>query len=227
MMTATAVIIRFFAAEYAFIRNVCRSHSKFSLPLVPQNAAPQAAIRTTRSGTLGNTTHARSLVKASAAQSLGVDRWNDTYYPTGSDAAAVHKNWYIVDAEGKTLGRVASLVANHIRGKHSPGYTPSMDMGGFVIVINADKVAVTGRKEEQKIYHRHAVGRPGSWKKETLEQIRARIPERIVEKAVKGMLPKGRLGNHLFTHMKVYKGAAHPHAAQKPIDITGLIDAKP
>jgi large subunit ribosomal protein L13 len=165
-------------------------------------------------------------VQASAAQSLGVDRWNDTYYPTASDAAAVHKNWYIVDAEGQTLGRVAGLVANHIRGKNSPGYTPSMDMGSFVIVINADKVAVTGRKEEQKIYHRHTVGRPGSWKKETLEQIRARIPERILEKAVKGMLPKGRLGNKLFNHLKVYKGASHPHAAQRPVDITGLIDAK-
>ncbi len=169
----------------------------------------------------------RCSVKVSAVESLGVDRWNDTYYPTGSDAAAVHKNWYIVDAEGKTLGRVAALVANHIRGKHSPGYTPSMDMGGFVVVVNADKVSVTGRKEEQKIYHRHAVGRPGSWKQETLEQIRQRVPERILEKAVKGMLPKGRLGSRLFTHLKVYKGAEHPHAAQKPVDITALIDAKP
>lgn len=217
---------RFVACGYAYVLDFDRSYSNarmVSFVVVLQNASRQTAIRTLTA----RSTNARSLVKANAAQSLGVDRWNDTYYPTGSDAAAVHKNWYIVDAEGKTLGRVASLVANHIRGKHSPGYTPSMDMGGFVIVINADKVAVTGRKEEQKIYHRHAVGRPGSWKKETLEQIRARIPERIVEKAVKGMLPKGRLGNQLFTHMKVYKGASHPHAAQKPIDITGLIDAKP
>lgn len=164
---------------------------------------------------------------AAAAQSLGADKWNDTYYPTASDAASVHKDWYIVDAEGKTLGRVASLVANHIRGKTSPGYTPSMDMGSFVIVINANKIDVTGRKEQQKIYHRHTVGRPGSWKRETLEQVRARIPERILEKAVKGMLPKGRIGSKLFNHLKVYKGSSHPHEAQKPKDITQLVDAKP
>lgn len=181
---------------------------------------PVATVR----ATVGSRT---SGVCQAAVQNLGVDRWNDTYYPTASDAANVHKDWYIVDAEGKTLGRVASLVANHIRGKNSAGYTPSMDMGSYVVVINADKIAVTGRKEEQKIYHRHAVGRPGSWKRETLEQVRARIPERIVEKAVKGMLPKGRLGNKLFNHLKVYKGTSHPHEAQQPKDITSLIDARP
>lgn len=160
-------------------------------------------------------------------KSLGPDKWNDTYYPTASDAAAVHKKWYIIDAEGQTLGRLAALAANYIRGKNSVGYTPSMDMGAYVIIINADKVAVTGRKETDKLYHRHTVGRPGGWKVETLQQLRARIPERILEKAVKGMLPKGRLGNALFSHLKVYKGSSHPHGAQQPMDITSFISKKP
>ncbi|KAI8105317.1 hypothetical protein M9435_000484 [Picochlorum sp. BPE23] len=204
---------------------------------VSQTGVPRAAIRKNSAHVVGYSVapvvrptvarRAAGVCHAAAAQSLGPDKWNDTYYPTASDAASVHKDWYIVDAEGKTLGRVASLVANHIRGKNSPGYTPSMDMGAFVIVINADKIDVTGKKEYQKIYHRHTVGRPGSWKKETLEQVRARIPERILEKAVKGMLPKGRIGSKLFNHLKVYKGASHPHEAQKPKDITQLIDAKP
>lgn len=169
-------------------------------------------------------------VPASAAaelQSLGADKWNDSYYPTGADAANVHKTWYIIDAEGQTLGRLANLAAFYIRGKNSPAYTPSMDMGAYVIVINADKVAVTGRKETQKLYHRHTVGRPGGWKVETLREVRARVPERIVEKAVKGMLPRGRLGDALFTHLKVFKGAAHPHGAQQPQDITARISKKP
>lgn len=160
-------------------------------------------------------------------KSLGPDLWNDTYYPTGQDAANVTKNWVIIDAEGQTLGRLAALAANYIRGKNSVEYTPSMDMGAYVIIINADKVAVTGKKEGQKLYHRHTVGRPGSWKVETLREIRQRVPERIVEKAVKGMLPKGRLGNKLFTHMKVYKGTAHPHEAQLPRDVTSEISKKP
>lgn len=153
--------------------------------------------------------------------------WNDTYYPSGADAAAVHKRWYIIDAEGQTLGRLAALAANVIRGKNNVGYTPSMDMGSFVIIINADKVAVTGRKETDKTYFRHTNGRPGGWRLETLRDLRARIPERIVEKAVRGMLPKGRLGNSLFTHLKVYKGASHPHQAQRPADITAQISIKP
>ena len=160
-------------------------------------------------------------------KSLGPDLWNDTYYPTGSDAAAVHKRWYIVDAEGQTLGRLASLVATTIRGKNNVGYSPSMDMGSFVIVINADKVAVTGRKETDKFYFSHTNGRPGGGKMEALRDVRVRIPERIVEKAVKGMLPKGRLGNALFTHLKVFKGTNHPHTAQQAIDITPNINKKP
>jgi large subunit ribosomal protein L13 len=162
-----------------------------------------------------------------AEKSLGVDKWNDTYYPTAADAAAVHKRWYIVDAEGQTLGRLAALVANTIRGKTSIGYTPSMDMGSFVVVINADKVAVTGRKEDDKMYFRHTNGRPGGGKMEALKDVRVRIPERIVEKAVKGMLPKGRIGSTLFNRLKVYKGTQHPHTAQTPVDITCNISKKP
>ena len=139
----------------------------------------------------------------------------------------MHKRWFIIDAEGQTLGRLAGLAANYIRGKNSIGYTPSMNMGAYVIVINADKVAVTGRKETLKLYHRHTVGRPGGWKVETLREIRARVPERIVEKAVKGMLPKGKLGSDLYPHLKVFAGAAHPHEAQRPVDITPQIDQKP
>eukprot|EP00887_Chlorella_sp_A99_P001860 scaffold19.g1860.t1 len=164
---------------------------------------------------------------AAELKSLGTDKWNLTYYPTGADAAAVYKEWYVIDAEGQTLGRLASLAANVLRGKDQATYTPSMDMGNYVVVINADKVAVTGTKEDNKLYHRHTVGRPGGWKVETLAQLRQRIPERIVEKAVKGMLPKGRIGRHLFTHLKVFKGAAHPHAAQQPVDITHRISKKP
>lgn len=160
-------------------------------------------------------------------KSLGVDKWNDTYYPTGADAAAVHKRWYIVDAEGQTLGRLASLVANTIRGKTCVGYTPSMDMGAFVVVINADKVAVTGKKESDKFYFTHTNGRPGGGKMEALKDLRVRVPTRIVEKAVKGMLPKGRLGHGLFARLKVYAGADHPHTAQRPTDITGNISKKP
>lgn len=168
-----------------------------------------------------------TLAAATEVKSLGPDKWNDTYYPTGSDVANVHKSWYIIDAEGQTLGRLAALAANYIRGKNSVGYTPSMQMGAYVIVINADKVAVTGNKELGKLYHRHTVGRPGGWKVETLRELRARIPERVVEKAVKGMLPKGRIGSALFAQLKVYKGAAHPHTAQRPVDITAQISKKP
>jgi large subunit ribosomal protein L13 len=164
---------------------------------------------------------------ATMDKSLGPDKWNDTYYPTGADAAAVHKRWYIVDAEGQTLGRLATLVTDTIRGKNSVGYTPSMDMGSFVIVINAEKVAVTGAKETDKTYFRHTTGRPGGGKIEALRDLRVRIPERIIEKAVRGMLPNGRLGNSLYTHLKVYKGASHPHTAQKPVDITHNISKKP
>ena len=152
---------------------------------------------------------------------------NKAYYPLGEDVDAQKKVWYVVDAEGKTLGRLATMVSMYLRGKHLPSYTPSMDTGGYVVVINCDKVAVTGRKETDKVYYYHRVHRPGTMKTETFSELRDRIPERIVERAVKGMLPKGRLGNKLFTHLKCYGGSEHPHEAQKPVDITSLIDKKP
>ncbi|KAL4451561.1 hypothetical protein ABPG75_007223 [Micractinium tetrahymenae] len=160
-------------------------------------------------------------------KSLGADKWNDTYYPTAADAANVNKQWYVIDAEGQTLGRVASLAAFYIRGKHLPTYTPSMDMGAYVVIVNAEKVAVTGRKETDKFYFRHTNGRPGGGKMEALRDLRQRLPERILEKCVKGMLPKGRIASPLFNHLKVYKGSEHPHVAQRPVDITGRISKKP
>ncbi len=139
-----------------------------------------------------------------------------TYIPAVDDLQAT---WYVVDAEGQRLGRLATEIARILRGKNKPTYTPNMDTGDFVIVINADKVQVTGRKPEQKLYRRHS-GRPGGMKTETFSQLQARIPERILEKAVKGMLPKNALGRKLFTKLKVYAGASHPHEAQKPEVLT-------
>lgn len=170
---------------------------------------------------------AAAVTDAVTDASPGTDLWNNTYYPTGPDAANVFKPWYIIDAEGQTLGRLATLAAMHIRGKHLPTYTPSVDMGGYVVVINADKVTVTGRKFDDKLYRRVNVGRPGSMKVETFKELQARIPERIIEKAVYGMLPKGRLGKDIRLHLKVFKGAAHPHEAQQPVDITHKINQKP
>lgn len=133
----------------------------------------------------------------------------------------------MIDAEGQTLGRVASLAAFYIRGKNNVAYSPSMNMGGYVVIVNAEKVAVTGRKEDNKMYFRHTIGRPGGGKMEALKDLRVRIPERILEKCVKGMLPKGRIASPLFQHLKVYKGTSHPHEAQRPLDITGRISKKP
>jgi large subunit ribosomal protein L13 len=128
---------------------------------------------------------------------------------------SLERQWYLVDAENQTLGRLASEVASVLRGKNKPTYTPHLDTGDFVIVINADKIRVSGNKPTQKIYRRHS-GRPGGMKTETFAHLQARIPERIVEKAVKGMLPHNALGRQLFRKLKVYKGADHPHAAQQP-----------
>lgn len=148
-------------------------------------------------------------------EKLGPDIWNETWYPKASDHVNLEKKWYVVDAADKRLGRLASTIAIHIRGKNLATYTPSVDMGAYVVVVNAEKVAVTGRKRSQKLYRRHS-GRPGGMKIETFDQLQQRIPERIVEHAVRGMLPKGRLGRQLFTHLKVYKGPDHPHIAQQP-----------
>ena len=128
---------------------------------------------------------------------------------------SLDRQWYLVDAENQTLGRLASEVASVLRGKNKPTYTPHLDTGDFVIVINAEKIRVSGNKPTQKLYRRHS-GRPGGMKTETFAHLQARIPERIVEKAIKGMLPHNALGRQLFRKLKVYKGTEHPHAAQKP-----------
>ncbi|KAK9268724.1 hypothetical protein L1049_000485 [Liquidambar formosana] len=148
----------------------------------------------------------------------GPDIWNKTWYPKAADHVQTDKPWYVVDATDKILGRLASTIAIYIRGKNLATYTPSVDMGAFVIVVNAEKVAVSGKKRTQKLYRRHS-GRPGGMKVETFDQLQQRIPERIIEHAVRGMLPKGRLGRALFNHLKVYKGPEHPHEAQKPMDL--------
>ncbi|GAB4846606.1 60S ribosomal protein L13 [Ancistrocladus abbreviatus] len=148
----------------------------------------------------------------------GPDIWNKTWYPKAADHVNTDKPWYIVDATDKILGRLASTIAVYIRGKNLATYTPSVDMGAFVIVVNAEKVAVSGKKRTQKLYRRHS-GRPGGMKVETFDQLQQRIPERIVEHAVRGMLPRGRLGRQIFNHLKVYKGPNHPHEAQKPIEL--------
>lgn len=127
----------------------------------------------------------------------------------------IEGQWHLIDAEGQVLGRLATEVANLLRGKTKPEFTPHVDCGDFVVVINAEKVVVTGKKEEQKLYRRHS-GFPGGFKEETLKALRARKPVDIIEKAVRGMIPHTRLGDHQFTKLKVYAGAEHPHGAQQP-----------
>ena len=127
----------------------------------------------------------------------------------------VKRDWYVVDATGKTLGRLATEIARRLRGKHKPEYTPHVDTGDYIIVINAENVAATGNKELNKVYHRHT-GYPGGLKSMTLEKLRERAPERILEKAVKGMLPKNPLGRAMYRKLKVYSGSEHAHAAQQP-----------
>jgi large subunit ribosomal protein L13 len=141
---------------------------------------------------------------------------NKTYVPPQD---SIEQNWYLVDAANQRLGRLATEIARILRGKNKPTYTPYMDTGDFVIVVNAEKIHVTGKKRDQKLYRRHS-GRPGGMKVETFAKLQARIPERIIEQAVRGMLPKNSLGRQLFTKLKVYKGSEHPHAAQKPQTIT-------
>ena len=127
----------------------------------------------------------------------------------------IERQWRLVDAEGKTLGRLASRIAAILKGKHKPIYTPHADVGDYVIVINADKIHVTGRKMLQKMYHRHS-GYPGGLKSINLRDLLQRHPTRAVEYAVKGMLPKNRLGRRMFKKIKDYAGSDHPHQAQKP-----------
>jgi large subunit ribosomal protein L13 len=139
-----------------------------------------------------------------------------TYLPPQD---SLEKNWYLIDATNQRLGRLASEIAMILTGKNKPTYTPHIDTGDFVIVVNAEKIMVTGKKRTQKLYRRHS-GRPGGMKTETFAKLQARIPERIIEHAVKGMLPKNSLGKGLFTKLKVYAGDSHPHQAQQPQTLT-------
>jgi len=139
-----------------------------------------------------------------------------TFTPTPAD---IDRNWYVVDAEGIPLGRLASEVAQILRGKHKPTFAPHMDLGDYVIVVNADKIAVTGNKETQKVYYRHS-GFPGGLRSDTLAKMRADHPDRLVTNAVRGMIPKNRLGRQTLTKLKVYAGPDHPHRAQEPQPLT-------
>ncbi|MFS8641186.1 MAG: 50S ribosomal protein L13 [Symbiobacteriaceae bacterium] len=143
---------------------------------------------------------------------LGGNPVNRTYMAKPQD---VERKWYVVDAEGKTLGRLASKVAAILRGKHKPTFTPHVDCGDYVIIVNAEKIQVTGKKRTDKVYYRHS-GYPGGLKATTFEQMIARRPERVLELAIKGMLPHNRLGRRMYRKLKVYAGPEHPHAAQKP-----------
>ena len=130
-------------------------------------------------------------------------------------ASEINHEWFIIDATDLTVGRLATEVATLLRGKHKPTFTPNMDCGDFVIILNADKVVFTGNKLLNKKYYRHT-GHPGGIKSETAEKLMGRAPERIMEQAIKGMLPKNILGRQMYRKLFVYKGSEHPHAAQKP-----------
>ncbi len=129
--------------------------------------------------------------------------------------ASVKRDWYVVDAEGKTLGRMATEIARRLRGKHKAEYTPHVDTGDYIVVVNAEKVKVTGKKATDKIYYRHT-GYPGGIREINFEKLIAKKPEMIIEKAVKGMLPRNPLGRAMFRKLKVYAGNEHNHAAQQP-----------
>jgi large subunit ribosomal protein L13 len=140
---------------------------------------------------------------------------NKTY---SAKANEVERKWYLIDAEGEILGRLATRVANILRGKNKPQYTPNVDTGDFVVVINADKVKVSGKKETDKIYYHHT-GYPGGLKSASFNELMAKDPRLAIEKAVKGMLQHNTLGDTQFTKLKVYAGTEHPHEAQKPITL--------
>ncbi len=129
--------------------------------------------------------------------------------------AETRRDWYVLDASDKVLGRLASEVARRLRGKHKPEFTPHADAGDYIIVVNAEKVRVTGRKATDKIYYRHS-GYPGGLSETSFQKLIKRAPARVIEIAVKGMLPRGPLGRRMFRKLKVYKGAAHRHGAQQP-----------
>ncbi len=131
---------------------------------------------------------------------------------------SVKRDWYVVDAEGKTLGRLASEIARRLRGKHKPEYTPHVDTGDYIIVINAEKVAVTGNKETDKVYYSHSEY-PGGLRSITLDKLREKAPESIITSAVKGMLPRNPLGRAMFKKLRVFIGPEHTHAAQQPKEL--------
>ena len=133
-------------------------------------------------------------------------------------AHEVQRDWYVVDAAGKVLGRVAAEIARRLRGKHKPEFTPHVDTGDYIVVVNAAKLRVTGNKTKDKLYHRHS-GYPGGIFTTSFEKLQAKRPERVLQLAVKGMLPKGPLGYAMLKKMKVYPGAEHPHSAQQPKDL--------
>jgi large subunit ribosomal protein L13 len=135
-----------------------------------------------------------------------------------ANAATTEHRWYLVDASGKTLGRLAAAIASRLRGKHKPIFTPHVDTGDYVIVVNAEKIRVTGRKLADKIYYQHT-GYIGNMKAEPLGKLLARAPERVLELAVKGMLPRGPLGRQMFKKLRVVRGTEHPHQAQQPTPI--------
>ena len=138
-----------------------------------------------------------------------------TYVAKPSDR---QRDWYVVDASGKTLGRLATQIADTLRGKRKPVYTPHIDTGDFVVVVNAEKVAVTGNKHADKLYHRHS-GYPGGLRTRTFDEMIARRPEEVIRLAVKGMMPRNRLARKQLTKLKIYAGAEHPHVAQKPTEL--------
>lgn len=127
----------------------------------------------------------------------------------------IERHWFVVDAENKILGRLAASIASRLRGKHKPEFTPHVDTGDYIVVVNAEKIAYTGNKGKDKIYYSHS-GYPGGIKGISLESLSAKAPEKVIKSAVKGMLPRGPLGREMFRKLRVYCGAAHPHVAQKP-----------
>jgi large subunit ribosomal protein L13 len=131
---------------------------------------------------------------------------------------AVQQDWFVVDADGKTLGRLASEIAHRLRGKHKAEYTPHVDVGDYIVVVNADKIGVTGNKAKNKMYYRHT-GYVGNLKSISFEKLMDKAPERALETAVKGMLPRNPLGRAMYSKLKVYAGESHPHAAQQPKEL--------
>ena len=131
---------------------------------------------------------------------------------------SISQEWYVVDATNKTLGRLSTAIANRVRGKHKPEYTPHVDTGDYIVVVNAEKVRVTGNKKTDKIYHHHT-GYPGGIKSITFDKLIDKAPEQVIEKAVKGMMPKNKLSRSMLSKLKIYAGSAHPHSAQQPMPL--------